>query len=170
VFALYGVLIGSIPVLVTNVVISGLDVWYLRKELTTRENLTVIPVEASDPFLEAFVTAHHDDIVSYATDDTLAGDADIHLVMLRNEVPAGVFIGRSDHDAALDVVVDYVAPAYRDHKSGASLYRVGAARFADVGFSTVRVANVDKRQRWYYEDMGFAHLDDGGMQLTVGEG
>ena len=48
VFSFYGVLIGSIPVIVTNVIISGLDIWYLRKELTTRPALTVVPVDAAD--------------------------------------------------------------------------------------------------------------------------
>jgi hypothetical protein len=44
-FGVYGFLIGSMPVLMTNLVITALDAWYLRKELSRREELKVIAVE-----------------------------------------------------------------------------------------------------------------------------
>ena len=131
VFSFYGVLIGSIPVIVTNVIISGLDIWYLRKELMTREALTVVPVDGDDAFLATFVDLHREDLDSFVTEGRGIADGDGHFVMLRDANVAGVFVGSRTDGGGLDVVVDYVAKPYRDLKSGSSLYGDDAKRFAE---------------------------------------
>ncbi len=167
VFSFYGVLIGSIPVIVTNVIISGLDIWYLRKELTTRPALTVVPVDADDAFMATFVELHHDDLSSFVVEGSRIADGDIHFVMLRDANVAGVFVGTRTEDDGLDIVVDYVAKPYRDLKSGALLYGQDAERFRQLGISTIRVPVVDRRQAAYFRDMGFA-ADGPAMVRTVG--
>ena len=168
VFSFYGVLIGSIPVIITNVIISGIDIWYLWRELRTREALTVVRVAGDDPFLSTFIALHADDLSSFVGGGSDLGDGDVHLVMLRDATVAGVFVGKRSDDAVLDVIVDYVAKPYRDLKSGASLYGDHGARFADMGFASVRVSHVDSRQVAYLSEMGFVDRA-GAMVLTVGE-
>lgn len=165
VFTVYGALIGSIPVLVTNLVIAGLDVYYLRKELTTRDQLGVVPVEPHDRFLAAFVDHYSDDLASFGSVDPEA--ADVRLVLLRDTTLAGVFLGQRDGDDRLSVMVDYVAPPFRDLRSGESLYRDDGSRFRDLGYRSLVVQRPDDRQRDYFVAMGF-DTRDGSLVKHVG--
>ncbi len=171
VFMTYGVLIGSLPVTATNLIISGIDVWYLRKELTTLEELTVVTVRGGDPFFGAFIERYAHDIVSYLDPDHATEDlhdvGDVRLVMLRDVVPAGVFIGSDAGGGTLEIILDYVAPAYRDLKHGESLYHDDAERFRDLGYTRLTVPHVDHRRHAsyaYFAKMGFT--DDGGTAMT----
>jgi hypothetical protein len=170
VFSLYGVLIGSLPVLVTNLAIAGIDVWYLQRDLSTRDELTVVPVGENDPFLGEFVSVHRRDIDGFIHGPGIDAGTDVRFVMLRNAVPAGVFMGRSIDDAALSVVVDYVAPPYRDLRHGTLLYGHDAARFAELGYRHIVVEQVDRRQHDYFMRMGFRETGDGTLMRPVGGG
>lgn len=165
IFTLYGALIGSIPVLVTNVVIAGLNMYHLRNEFRTRDQLGVVPVEADDRFLAAFVDHYRADLGSFGSADP--EHADVRFVLLRDTTMAGVFLGRRDGADRLSVLVDYVAPPYRDLRSGESLYHDGGARFADLGYRTLVVPRADDRQRDYFAAMGFDE-HDGSWVLHVG--
>lgn len=165
-FTVYGFLIGSLPVALTNIIITGLDIWYLRKELASREELSAIRTDLDDPFLVAFLEVFGDDLRSFVQPGDDLKTADVWFVMLRNATAAGVFAGRSD-DATLHVLVDYVAPAYRDHKSGAQLYTNGGRRFHDLGFQSLSVASPDARQDGYLRSMGFTRSADSALVLNV---
>ncbi len=154
VFTAYGALIGSVPVVATNLVIIAIDIWYIVKEYRTRELFTVIEVEAGDPFLASFIDHHRADIGTYV-DDVESHEADLRFVMLRDTTLVGVFIADSRPGRVLHVVLDYVAVPYRDLKSGASLYRNEGLRFADRGYESIEVTDVDHRQTEYFTHMGF---------------
>ncbi len=153
VFGVYGSLIGSIPIVVTNVAIAGINVWYLAKELRTLDVLGVVAVDADDPFLASFMEHHHADIDSHATTD-LSG-ADVFFVMLRDTTLAGVFGGRRLGTDELEIVIDYVAPPFRDLRSGQCLFADDGRRFADLGFHTLTMRHPDPRHLDYLEAMGF---------------
>lgn len=161
VFTAYGALIGSLPVMLTNLVIAGLDVWFLWRELSTREELTVVSVDAGDAFLREFVELHRGDLETYVEIDAALADADTRLVMLRNANIAGVFLGADRGDGVMEVLLDYVAKPYRDLKSGACLYVDGGTRFTALGLHALQVRDVDSRQARYFEAMGFAAADAG---------
>jgi hypothetical protein len=167
VFTLYGALIGSIPVVITNVIITGLNLWYLRKELTTRAALRVVSVERDDPFLDAFLDTYRSDIAGYVEPSVLSAPTDVRFVMLRDATPAGVFLAVDDGDGNLRILLDYVAPRYRDLKVGALLYQDDARRFSDLGYGTLRVEHPHQRQRSYLAAMGFAVEGDAMVRHKV---
>lgn len=168
VFSAYGLLIGSFPVVITNGIIAILDVYYLRKELRTRHELTVVSVAEDDPFLEAFTAVFGADMQDFVSPGFSTAGADVYLVMLRDATAAGVFIAVDAGDGTLDVVVDYVAPPYRDHKSGASLYHGRGERFRDAGYTTIRMPSVHEKQTSYVSDMGFvAHNGSASLDVSA---
>ena len=75
--------------------------------------------------------------------------------MLRNTTLAGVFLGRGHGDGTLEVVIDYVAPRFRDLQSGRCLYRDDGARFAELGYASLVVPAPNDRQGDYLTAMGF---------------
>ena len=62
VFVVYGVLIGSVPIIVTNAAIAGINLWFLRAELGLHRDLGASPIAADAPFLLDFIAFHLDDI------------------------------------------------------------------------------------------------------------
>lgn len=162
-FGFYGLLIGSTPVLVTNAVIAGLDLWYLRKELSTREKLKVIAVEVDDPFMVEFLDFYATDIEKFRPGFEAPASPDVAYVMLRDVNPAGVFIARGTDDGVLNIDLDYVAPPYRDLRSGACLYGNDCVRFKDLGWESAFISDVHDRQRDYFESMEFTDTGTGAM-------
>lgn len=165
VFMVYGGLIASIPVVITNVIIAGLDMYYLRRELTTRSDLGIVSVDADDPFLSTFLERHGDDMATYGSVDPSA--ADLRFVMLRDTTLAGVFLGRDLGGGELEVLLDYVAPSFRDLRSGAALYHDDGARFTSLGYRKLVVDDPDDRQRGYLAEMGYV-VDRDAMVMRVG--
>ena len=70
VFSIYGVLIGSLPVLLTNLVITGLDIFYLYRELSTRDEGAI--GRGADALREV---CHARDIAIVLTDHKLLAQA-----------------------------------------------------------------------------------------------
>jgi hypothetical protein len=97
VFSVYGVLIDSIPVIVTNGAIVLIDIYYLWVMLRDRAAdvyFEVVEVPVSSPLLERFVAFHDAAIREFQP--AFAGLRDDHLawMILRDASPVGVVLGR----------------------------------------------------------------------------
>lgn len=151
-FVVYGVLIGSIPVIITNAAIAGLNVWFLWKELRSK-SLAMVPISVDAPFLADFLAAHRSDIERLQPGFVLNPDAHAWLLN-RDGLPAGVFIGRVSDDA-MHADLDYVTPAYRDSRMGQFIYGEGARAFRDLGISYIVARPGAIEHRRYLEAMHF---------------
>ena len=154
-FVLYGVLIGSIPIVITNVAVAALNVYFLRRELGGGRSLGVSPIAADAPFLGDFLTSHLDDIHQSQPSFQRAEPEDWCLLLTRDVLPAGAVIGRRN-GSTLDVTLDYVMHAYRDSRLGEWLYGPGAKVFRDAGITQVRAHPTTAVHTAYLRDVGFA--------------
>lgn len=138
VFVVYGVLIGSVPIIITNAAIAALNVWFLRAELTGKRSLGAVPVSVGDPFLTDFVEYHLHDIHRFQPEfdpGSLHAD-DIAVLLMRDGLPAGALIGRR-HGSELHVALDYVTKPFRDSRIGTWLYGSSSGVFDGLGVQTV---------------------------------
>lgn len=156
-FVVYGLLIGSIPVLITNAAIALLNIWFLNKEFR-KQNLQLVPIETDAPYLGDFLAAHGPDIKRLQPGFELREDAKVWLLN-RDGLPAGAFVGRLD-GTALHIDLDYVTPAYRDSRMGRYLYGAGARAFRDLGAQTLVADPGSTEHQRYLEAMGFIRTDD----------
>lgn len=156
VFTAYGVLIGSIPVVLTNGAIVLIDVYYLVRMARDRAQgayFEVVAVPADSPLLERFLHHHRDDLPRFQPEfDGLRAD---HLawMVLRDGVPVGVVLARVDGEVAT-IDLDYVTPAHRDQRAGTRFYTTPGL-FADLGVQTLRATASVAAHRRYLRDMGF---------------
>lgn len=158
-FVVYGVLIDSIPIMVTNASIAVLNVWFLSRELGGRRDLGAVVVPADSPFLLDFLTHHATDIANFQPDFSMDDEFDIALVLTRDGLPAGVVLGKRDGDR-LDIDLDYVLKAYRDSRIGSWLYGRGSAVFRSTGIATVTSSAGDGSHPGYLTRMGFQYDAD----------
>lgn len=166
VFVVYGLLIGSWPVVLTNGAIAALNVWRLWQELRPTpagapSEIAAVPIEAHHPFLDDYLRANLPDIRRSQPEFNLDDEAGFIRLITRHGLPAGVFIGRPV-GSELHAVLDYVTPRYRDSRSGRWLFGEGSATFTDAGFKRLVATPTTYEHQSYLEAIGFrpegAHL------------
>ena len=138
VYTLYGALISSWPIMITNVIVVALNVWNLRREFSPQRDLGAVPIEPSAQFLADFLRTHLDDI-RHSQPDFAIDDSHTGFVLMRDGMPAGAVLGNV-HGRSFDVQLDYVLPQYRDSRLGAWFYgtRPGSVRALGVDQFTAR--------------------------------
>jgi len=163
-FFVYGTLIDSVPIMITNGSIAVINVWFLRKEFNSGRaggvDLGVSHIRADSPFLADFIAFHLIDIHRFQPDFHLpTGDDVVTLLLNRDGLPAGMLIGRRD-GSTLTIDLDYVLGPYRDSRLGRWLYGPGAQVFRADGIDQLRSAGTTDTHRKYLERVGFHRSPD----------
>lgn len=153
-FVVYGYLIGAWPIVWTNVVIVLIHLHFLREIRKTDEYFKVLPVRTVSNYLRYFLDHFAKDIerawpgFGYEPEeDTLT------LFILRDLVPAGLFVANVLDDDTLELKLDYAIPGYRDFKIGRYLYAGHILR--DLGYSAIVAHTQGDRAADYLSKMGF---------------
>jgi len=158
-FFVYGALIDSVPIMLTNGAIAVINVWFLRKEFDSGgphgRDLGVSHIRSDSPFLADFIAFHLIDIHRFQPDFHLPKDDDVVTLLLnRDGLPAGMLIGRRN-GATLTIDLDYVLGEFRDSRLGRWLYGPGAQVFRADGIEQLRSAGTTDTHRKYLERVGF---------------
>lgn len=167
VFMAYGALIGSLPLVVTNLVIVGLNLWHLWKMLSGREEFSLLEVSTDSAYLHRFLEFHGDEIAATQPDFSGVREGDTVVLILRDMVPTVLVIGR-ERDGEFRVFLDYAIPSYRDFKGGKWLFDRRPDLFNRLGTDTVVATGVTDLHRRYLARAGFSVRDDGKWARKVG--
>lgn len=154
VFVVYGALLPSVPIIITNAAVAALNVWFLRKEFAPNRDLGAVPIAADAPFLLDFLRSHTSDIRVFHPDFDAPQVGDFALVLTRDGLPAGALVGTPD-DGTLRLDLDYVMHAYRDSRIGHWLYSGGTKVFTDAGFDRITARPSSDAARTYLLNVGF---------------
>lgn len=162
-FLVYGLLIESTPIIITNASIAAINVWHLRKEFGVRTSgsadLGASIIRADSPFLRDFVEYHIDDICHFQPDFSMpVGDDVVAMMLTREGLPAGLVVGHLD-DTTLHVDLDYVLREHRDSRLGVWLYGPGAHVFRTLGVTRLRADAVTDAHEKYLHRAGFHAVD-----------
>ncbi len=160
VFVAYGALLPSIPIILTNAAVAGLNIWFLRKEFAPNRDLGAVPIEPDAPFLLDFLRSHAADIHTFHPGFDAPAAGDFALVLTRDGLPAGALVGTPDGNT-LRIRLDYVMHAYRDSRIGRWLYGKGARVFTDAGFTRLVADAGRPALHGYLVNMGFTDTPDG---------
>lgn len=157
VFTIYGLLIGSIPVAAVNTFIVMVNIYYLFRLFRQRELFRVLHVGPDSEYLRYFLEVNRSDIARYMPGfDGRMKEGDFIVFVLRDLVPAGLFIGEPRSDGSLLVTLDYVRPDYRDLKVADFLFRQRAGWFAERGIQRLIAHGETRAHARYLRTMGFA--------------
>ncbi|HYE59504.1 MAG TPA: hypothetical protein VD948_13415 [Rhodothermales bacterium] len=161
-FTAYGLLIGAYPVAAVNALIVGINLYYLRGMRRTTEFFRLLEVKPDSEYLRYFLDHYASEIQRFLPGQRVAPTAEhMTLFVLRDLVPAGVFIARREGPHALCVVLDFVTPPYRDFKTGRYLYVEQAGFFRARGITEILSPPGSPEHAAYLRRMGFAPLDPG---------
>jgi GNAT superfamily N-acetyltransferase len=104
----------------------------------------------------AFLDFHAQEIKHFLPDFTyLPTEGSLVFFILRDMVPAGLFIAEARGGGALWVNLDFVVPRYRDFKVGRFLYEQKADFLKNKGIRKIYSASGDAAHTRYLQQMGF---------------
>jgi hypothetical protein len=167
VFVIYGILIHAYPVAILNGFIVGIDAFYLVRMFSQKDYFRLLEISHDSNYLTGLLEFYKDEIKEIYPDYVHQAYTDhpTYLV-LRNMVPAGVFVLQRD-DAQATVLLDYVIPAYRDFRVARFLYHEKAGYFHGQGIQRFIAAPGRPSHAKYLKRMGF-HLKDSMYTLELG--
>ena len=156
IFAIYGLLIGSIPVFILDMIIVIVNVYFLLKLITSKDYFTILHVNYTSPFLKKFVDFYDDDIKKIFPEFELEKMTNTSiLLILRNMVPVGIFITRPVSEDQMEILIDYIIPAYRDFKNSIFIHSEEIKKYKDVGMQTLVASTKNGMHRKYLLKMGY---------------
>ena len=153
---IYGVLIQSPPVYITNAVIISINVYRVYQMLTAQHYFRLLEVAQASAFAKDFVAFYADDIARFFPGfEYEPQQADIMYFVLHNMLPIGLFITEREGAGRSLVLLDYVIPGYRDLDAGKFLYRELEPLLLAKGVKTLySVPGLEAHQK-YLVRMGF---------------
>lgn len=158
IFSFYGFAIGAYPVGLLNLFIVAADSYYIYKMYSFHESFKSIQVAADDTYLNYFIDFYQSEINRFFPDfdkeafqktgNTFA------LLLLRNAVVAGAFVGVKNEDTLI-VQLDFVTAAYRDLKPGDFIYKKNIELIKEQGISQITSNTENVTHQKYLLEMGF---------------
>ena len=141
VLVIFNGLLGIWPMVVMNIVLSGVNLWFIRKLTSQRHSdiaFDVLEVGPLDEYLRHTLRVHAEDIQKFQPGFVWDGAAPGHTAYLveRGAETVGVVLVRDAGDGVAQVELDYVTPRFRDFSPGEFVYR-RSGLFRDRGFRTV---------------------------------
>jgi hypothetical protein len=150
------------PMAAMNVVLSGINVYFIRKLLADRHDeqaFEVLEVGPTDEYLRYVLRVHSEDILAHQPDlvwDGAAPGRRAYLVQHANET-VGVVLAREVDGGVLQIELDYVTPRYRDFSPGEFVWR-RSHLLRGEGFK--RVLSPPGMVDAYYDRIGFRKEGD----------
>lgn len=155
---LFNALIEVWPMVAMNVVLAGINLFFIRRLLLDRHDETaydVLEVGLTDAYLQHFLRVHGDDIRRHfpAADWAKPSPEDRAAFLVeKGDETVGVVLVRDAGEGVAQVEVDYVTPRFRDFTPGEFVYR-RSGLFRDRGFR--QVVSPPDMVAPYYDKYGF---------------
>jgi ribosomal protein S18 acetylase RimI-like enzyme len=158
-FAYFGYRVSSPPVLFANLGIAAINIYFLYKIYSTKEEFKIINASTDSEYYRHFLDVNSKDISKQIGINELKKEHTA-LYMLRDNNIAGVLVGEEDDEGALDIKLDYVIPRYRDYKLGQYYFHDHPEFFKERGITTLKTTATDETHRKYLEKVGFEQQRD----------
>ena len=166
-FLTYGLLIGSVPIGITNSVIILINATFLWRATRVTEWFSLLEVRPESRYLEELLRFHGEDILSFQPDwNGQVAPSDLVALVLRDMQPAMAIVGRVEGDV-MDLRLDYAIPRFRDYRMGRFLYGSNSTFFAEKGISTITASGASEKHARYLEKMGFVSTSNGRYELFL---
>ncbi|UGA55385.1 hypothetical protein [Vibrio sp. VB16] len=158
-FAMFAYFIDSYPTMFMNIGIAGINIYFLWKIRTTKEQFTLITESVGSEYFDYFVSSYKSEIELQVSTTELKG-ADTAFYMLRNNSIAGVLVGNISPEGELSVLLDYVTPEYRDFKLAHYYYVSNPNVIKDRGVKVLKANATTPEHKEYLLKVGFHIVDE----------
>jgi hypothetical protein len=168
-FLVYGLLIGSIPIIITNIVIVIINATFLWRATHVTEWFDLLEVHPESRYLEEFLRFYRENILVFQPGwNGEIAETDLTLLVLRDMRPAMAIVG-TVRAGVMELRLDYAIPQFRDYRMGRFLYDSSAEFFIDKNINTIVASAGTKGYARYLKKMGFAEIAPGRYERTLAQ-
>jgi len=122
-FIAYAVLLFAIPVMITNAILLCINVYYLVKIYSKKENFDLLEFQGDEKLTFKFIDFYWKDINDYFPAFKPAElEGNLNFVVTRDVVIANMFSASLQPDGDALVALNYTLPKYRDYKVGSFIF------------------------------------------------
>ena len=166
-FIIYGIIFSAWPVLLTNVILFCINIYYLRKLYAHKEDFELIEFSGNEKLAIKFLHFYREDIKSYFPDfneTQLMGN--LNFVVLRDLVIANIFSAQVLDNGDAVVALNYTTKKYRDYKVGKFIFEKEKQYLISKGIKRI-VYNytANKSHIQYLKTMGFDKYEGGFVKV-----
>lgn len=155
-FSIYGFLIGSLPTAGMNAGIVAINIYYLFKIYSSKEYFQILEITPDSNYFKSFMAFHKDDVKKYFNKEEFKiSDKTVGFYVLRNMVPASVFVGEPLSSSRLRIDLDFAVAEYRDFKIGQYIYEKNTEFFKNNGYNELVAMTSNEDHKKYLLKMGF---------------
>jgi hypothetical protein len=157
VLVIFNWFLGIWPMVAMNLVLCGINLWFIRKLVAGRHDadvFQVLEVGPNDEYLRHVLRVHSADILKHQPDLVWDGADDGRSAYLvqRGDETVGVVLIRDAGEGTAQIELDYVTPRFRDFSPGEFVWRRSGLLKED-GYK--RVVSPRRMVAPYYDKVGF---------------
>ena len=164
IFAAYALMIRSYPTALMNIALAGINIYYLVRIFRQKKIYDPVRTKRDDSYFSFLLDRNIGDInvwfPEFSPEDVRANVA--YLICCGLD-PACLFLGRSDDNGCIEVMLDYALPVYRDTSVGRFLYD----HLAKEGYSSLKFTQNAAGHVPYMEKMGYRKIGDNSYVLDL---
>lgn len=155
-FAAYGFLIQAWPVCFFNTAIVFINLYFLCKIYSKKDEFKIIKTSEEESILREFINFNKKEIEKISPDFEFNLDGkEYNYFITRNMYLVGLFLAHKESDAILKIDLDFVTPQYRDFKNGEHLYASLKNTLIDSGIKILKATAKTSEHKQYLKEMGF---------------
>ena len=156
-FIIYGIIFSAWPVLLTNVILFFINIYYLRKLYAHKEDFELIEFNGDEKLALTFLHFYREDIKTYFPDyEETQLKGNLNFVVLRDLVIANIFSAQVLENGDAVVALNYTTKKYRDYKVGKFIFEREKQFLISKGIEKIVYKNVDNKSHMHYlKTMGF---------------
>jgi hypothetical protein len=156
-FIIYAIVLGAFPVLLTNLILLGINAYYLVKVYTKKEKFDMLEFRGDEQLAQKFLSFYKKDIAVYFPSfnaNELSGN--LNFVVTRDLVIANMFSASVSKDGDATVLLNYTIQKYRDYKVGTFIFEKEKHYLIEKGIKRIVYTTVhNKKHKDFLKVMGF---------------
>ena len=152
----YGLAIQAYPTVALNGVLVLINLIQLVRVINQSDEYQMVATDQKDPMFLYFLEQYGEDIRKFFPDfdPSVVGD-EVYFVCC-NAVPASLFIARRQSEYALEILLDYSIPKFRDYSIGLYQFR----QLTNKGYHKAIFHGEYEKHTKYLNKMGFIKEGD----------
>ena len=122
-FALYGLMIDALPIIITNGFLLFINIYYLIIIYNTDEDFDLIEFLPNDSIIQKYFSFYQKDILTFFPNFSFHDkENEIRFIILRDLAFANIFVAQFTSEGIAYVKLNYTVPKYRDYKIGKFIF------------------------------------------------
>jgi hypothetical protein len=162
-FVVYAIIIHAFPVLITNLILLTINLYYLIKIYSKNESFDLLEFKGEEKLVDKFLSFYKKDIDAYFPDFKAALLSDnLNFVVIRDLVIANIFSAQLADNGDANVVINFTVEKYRDYKIGTFIFEKEKNYLKAKGVKRIFYKKVSNaKHEKFLKVMGFAKDREG---------